>query len=393
MALFHPKARQWIAGRKNLLPQLSEKIDPARPVIWMHCASLGEFEQGRPVLEQLRQSYPQYQIVLSFFSPSGYEIRKEYPQADLVTYLPLDTPRNARRWVAALQPKVAIFVKYEFWYHYMQALQNTDCTKLLIAASFRPSQPFFQVYGAFFRKTLRAFDHLFVQEKKDQQLLQQIKSPPVSVAGDPRIDRVLQLAKEARSFPLIEQFARHHSVLVLGSSWPPEEEILADYLRNQPESTWKIIIAPHDIREGHLRAIEKTLPIPCLRYSQATLEEVRAARILLIDNIGMLSALYRYGRVAFIGGGFGAGIHNTLEPIAFGLPVLFGPRYQKFAEARALLASGGAFRVLDGIGLGEYLSVLENKAAYEEASTQAKNYLHQHRGATQQILNFLESVL
>lgn len=393
LALFHPKAKLWVKGRENIWENLSKQIDASRPVVWMHCASLGEFEQGRPVLEQLRAAYPHYQIVLSFFSPSGYEIRKNYKQADVVCYLPLDTKSNAQRWLHLLQPKVAIFVKYEFWYHYLDQLKKNGCTSLLISATFRSSQVFFRFYGGFFRQILANFDRIFVQEEKDRHLLEPLQLSGVSVAGDTRIDRVLQLAEKAKDIPLIAKFTQGHPLLILGSSWPPEEKLLADFLPHTSQQDWKFLLAPHDISEAHLAAIEKVLPLTCLRFSQAKGADLPAYDALLIDNIGMLSSLYRYGRIAFIGGGFGAGIHNTLEPIAFGLPVIFGPRYHKFAEAEALVASGGAFAIEDAVELGQVLKGLQEEKAYQQASEQALSYLKIHQGATKKVFAFLESVL
>ncbi len=393
LAPFHPKAQLWWRGRQGVFAKVKSQRAAQRPVLWMHCASLGEFEQGRPILENIRSSFPHYQIILSFFSPSAYEIRKDYPVADIITYLPLDSKKNAQRWMEVVQPDIVIFVKYEFWHHYLQAIKKSTAPAFLISASFRPQQMFFKPYGLFFQKMLRCFDHIFVQEKKDQLLLQKIGIQKVSVAGDTRVDRVLQIAKAAKSFPLIEQFAADAPVLILGSSWPAEEEILAQYLQQNPTTDWKFIIAPHEIGAAHLSAIEKKIAWPILRYSQANTKAIGEAKILLIDNIGMLSALYKYGKMAFIGGGFGAGIHNTLEPIAFGLPVLFGPRYEKFMEAKNLVKTAGAFSVQNHREFTAIFTQLQTATAYQKARKNIAVFLTDNKGATERIMSKLEKLI
>ncbi len=388
LAFFHPKAQQWVQGRQEVPGQL-QKLQEDRPRLWMHCASLGEFEQGRPVLEALRRELPEYQIVLSFFSPSGYEIRKDYPIADVVCYLPLDTAANARQWIATVQPQLTIFVKYEFWHHYLHQLKAVGCPTLLIAARFRPQQLFFRSYGRFFRSLLHCFQHIFVQDQASADLLRQINQQTHSIAGDPRVDRVLQIAEAAREFPLVADFASQHPVLVLGSSWVAEEQLLIDYLKQATIQQWKFLIAPHEMTEKGLSHLEAELPGPVVRYSQAQEADLAKARVLLIDNVGMLSALYRYGKVALIGGGFGKGIHNILEPIAFGLPVLFGPNFKKFGEAVHLNQSGGAFVIED---LGKFAAVmrrLQDETQYQAAVEQTQQYLQKNRGASQQILEYI----
>ncbi len=393
LANFHPKAQLWWEGRQGVFAKIKSKRIADRPVLWMHCASLGEFEQGRPVLEQLRSSFPHYQIVLSFFSPSAYEIRKDYPIADIITYLPLDSKKNAQEWMKVVQPDIVIFVKYEFWHHYLQAIKKSTARSFLISASFRPQQIFFKAYGPFFQKMLHCFDHLFVQEEKDQMLLQKIGLQQVSIAGDTRVDRVLQIAKAANSFPLIEQFSAEAPVLIFGSSWPAEEEILAQHLQKNPDTDWKFIIAPHEIGSAHLLAIEKKISWPILRYSQANAQSINEARILLIDNIGMLSALYKYGKIAFIGGGFGTGIHNTLEPIAFGLPVIFGPRYQKFMEAKNLVKMEAAFSIQNHAEFETIFTQLKSASAYQKAVQNTAVFLTKNKGASERILAKLEQVI
>jgi 3-deoxy-D-manno-octulosonic-acid transferase len=384
LALVHPKARLAIAGRPSGQP--FSKCD-----LWMHVSSLGEFEQGRPLLEKLRSDYPDLKILLTFFSPSGYEVRKNYAVADQIAYLPFDTAANARRFLAQAQPRLAIFVKYDFWYFFLRELKATGISTLLISAIFRKEQPFFRWFGGLHREMLACFRHIFVQDEASQQLLRQAGFRASTVTGDTRIDRVAQLAASAKNFPLVEKFiAGDLPVMVAGSTWPPDVDVLAPFISSAEGGNWKFILAPHEIGEQHLRRIESKLAgIPSVRYSQLTATAEADARVLLIDNIGMLASLYRYGRLAYIGGGFGAGIHNTLEPIAFGLPVIFGPRYSKFAEARWLVAEGGGFSVRDRAEFQKVMHTLQQEEPWYSASAKAKSYILQNLGATARIFEYL----
>lgn len=393
-ALWHPKAHLWVQGRQQVWQQIAEfqRNTPSdRAVIWVHCASLGEFEQGRPLIELLKNRFPDRYIVLSFFSPSGYEIRKNYPAADLVCYMPMDTPANARRFVAALQPELAIFVKYEFWYHHLRALQQRRVPVLLISAIFRPEQLFFKWYGGWYRRMLPLFSHIFVQNETSAGLLATIGVKQLTRAGDTRIDRVLQLRNQAPSFPEVAAFVGSAPVFVAGSTWPADEQLLFPLFQDQLPPDWKIILAPHEISPEHIGQIEQKCGLLHVRYSQLRAQEIDSAniRLLIIDNIGMLSALYQYGRVAYIGGGFGKAIHNLLEPIAFGLPVLFGPRHEKFQEALELKKSGGGFAIQDEAGLRQAFSALRDEAVYRHASQQAYGYLLASQGSTKKILDFI----
>ena len=387
------KAKQWIDGRRNwqekAIRKKEELADGKDPLIWMHCASLGEFEQGRPLIEWLKKERPDYKILLTFFSPSGYEIRKNYDQADVVFYLPLDTRQNAERFLKIFKPDLAIFVKYEFWYHFLQVLQKEAVPCVLISAIFRREQTFFRFYGGFFRRVLQNFTHIFVQNEESKDLLNSLDLSNVTVAGDTRIDRVLTIAGQDRPLPVVDTFVKGYSVLVLGSSWPEDEAILIPFINQDLPESWKVIIAPHEIKESHMLDLEKSITWPVVRFSKADPEALKKAKVLVIDNIGMLAFLYHWGRLAYIGGGFGAGIHNTLEPIAHGLPVVFGPKHEKFAEAVFLREAGGAFCVNT---TAEWKTVFEHlleEKGYGRAATAARNYIEKNQGATDKIGNFL----
>lgn len=385
-APLHSKAKLWLNGRQHLFKKLKEKISNEEKIIWLHCASLGEFEQGRPLIEQLKKEKPKHKILLTFYSPSGYEIRKNYPLADYVFYMPLDTAAHARQFLDIVQPDVVYFIKYEFWYHFLSELKKRGIPTLLVAAVFREQQVFFKWYGGFFRKMLESFSHIFVQDNASLDLLKSIEIEHVSVAGDTRIDRVMSIAKEAKDFPLIAKFSANAPVLVAGSTWPKDEAILADFINKNHENDWKYIFAPHEIKDNKITHLESLLQVATLRYSKANTTNIINAKVLIIDNIGMLSALYQYGKVAYIGGGFGAGIHNTLEPIAFGLPVIFGLKYQKFIEAQWLVQHRGAFVVQHQDDFQTVFRQLSQEAFYKEASATARRYILQNQGATGKVL-------
>jgi len=396
-ALFQPKAAQWVAGRRDLFDRIGEataswKTGEPRFTVWVHCASLGEFEQGRPLIESLKRQNPQVRIVLTFFSPSGYEIRKNYPQADFIAYLPTDTRRNAARFLDLLQPDLAVFVKYEFWIHHLLALQKKQVPTLLISALFRKDQVFFKWYGGLFRSVLSVFSHIFTQNEPAAALLRQLGLKAVTVAGDTRVDRVMQLAESAPSYPVAEAFRGNSKLLIAGSTWPEDEALLLPFLLESLPDGWKAIIAPHQADAAHVQPILRALDKAAIPYSQATAENAATARFLVIDNVGMLSSLYQYGAVAYIGGGFGAGIHNTLEPIAFGLPVIFGRKYEKFEEARYLVENGGGFSIQNQDTLAVAFRQLEAPEFYKKSSETAKSYLLNNQGATGQIVQFILSM-
>ena len=394
-AFFNPKAAQWVAGRRRWRSRHQALLEgtPRGPVplLWVHCASLGEFEQGRPVIEQLKAVHPEWKILLTFFSPSGYEVRKNYQEADYITYLPLDTPANARDFVALWEPTAAVFVKYEFWYHHLNALREAGVPIVLVSALFRPGQLFFRWFGGPFQQVPGWFHHIFVQNENSAKLLAAYGFDNFSVAGDTRVDRVRQIAETAPSFPLVENFAGTSPVLVIGSSWPEDEALLLPFLNEQLPVGWKAIIAPHQVDEGHIRQILKKLKLPFRRYSEG--EKETGARVLVIDNVGMLSALYQYGRIAYIGGAFGSGLHNTLEPIAFGLPVIFGPGFRKFEEARYLVQSGGGFSISGPEELQDAFSSLLAEEAYRRASEKARDYVSRNSGASRKAAAYIRQLI
>lgn len=391
---FSDKAQLWVEGRKNWEANLSNfndkfPLQEGRQRIWVHCASLGEFEQGRPLIEFIKSKEPNVLIILTFFSPSGYEIRKNYPHADGIFYLPIDSKSNARRFLELVNPNKAIFVKYEFWFHYLNALQQAEIPTIIISAIFRSEQIFFKPYGGFFRKILRSFDHLFVQDQSSIDLLASININNTTKAGDTRIDRVAQIPQEGKHFAKVARFVGESPCLVVGSSWGPDEAILKEALPTLPDN-WKVILAPHDISAGHIAGIEKLWAGELQKYSQMDAESMPAnTRILVIDNIGMLQSLYRYGKIAYIGGGFGAGIHNTLEPITFGLPVIFGPKFQKFEEAKQLLQQGGGFTISSAADLKDTLQLLLEPETYQAASERALDFIQKNQGGTLKIAQYL----
>lgn len=397
-SLFNWKAKLWISGRKNTFSELKSKVSkfPKGSIVWFHCASLGEFEQGRPLIEKYKLRDPDAIILLTFFSPSGYEIRKNYNGADIICYLPLDSPRNAKRFLDIVQPKATFFVKYEFWFNYLNELKQRKIPTYLISGIFRPSQHFFKFYGSWFRENLNCFTTFFLQDSPSEELLHSIGFKNCIVAGDTRFDRVSETVKNVRSFPLIEKFKGTSEILIAGSTWPEDEKLIAEFFKNPGNQNSKIIIAPHEIHEEHLRSIEAAFnPLwrgagVCLRYSQANDENIKQAQALIIDNIGMLSSLYQYGSIAFIGGGFGKGIHNILEASAFGLPVIFGPEYEKFSEAKELVKLGGAFPVKDIHELKKVNALLEDSQVMRSASHIAMYYVQGKVGATDKILSAID---
>jgi len=344
------KSQQWLDGRKDIFTHIAQNLRPRDGTrVWIHCASLGEFEQGRPIIEALKQQG--YCIVLTFFSPSGYEIRKNYEQADYVFYLPLDHPKESQQMVQLINPSLVLFVKYEFWYYYLQALQQRGIPTLLVAAAFRPSQPFFKWYGGLFRKMLSCYTHLFVQDEASKNLLLSIHNNyPVIVAGDTRYDRVAAIAGQAKTNTWVEKWKKNQPVWVAGSTWPDDEKVLYAFCQKS-NTPYKLIIAPHEVDDTHVQQLVSLFGEKAVRYSQFTDADIDK-KVLLVDNMGMLSSLYQYGTIAYVGGGFAkSGIHNILEPAVFGLPVFFGPHFQKFIEAREMTARGLAFSISDANGL------------------------------------------
>lgn len=392
LAPFHSKAKLWVEGRKNLLEQIEQTIEPRQNPIWFHFASLGEFEQGRSVMEAIKKKYPQEKILVTFFSPSGYTIRKHTPLADYVFYLPLDTAQNARQFLKIVKPKFAMFTKYEYWYHYFRELTRSDIPLFLVSAIFREEQIFFKWYGGFFRNILRQVTFFFAQNMDSVHLLKAIHIKKAGLAGDTRFDRVAELPRQRKPVDVVEQFiAGTDKVLVAGSTWPEDERILADSLAKHAD--WKMVIAPHEIGDSHIEQLGNIFPTALFysTFAAATSAQIATARVLIIDNIGMLSSLYAYGKMAYIGGGFGAGIHNTLEAATYGMPVIFGPKYAKFQEAIDLIELGAGFSISDSSKLIELMTAFGNIEKLEVVSRTAAAYVREKAGATQIIMKYLAS--
>lgn len=388
-ALGHRKARAMVRGQRDTWRILREKIDPTARYVWFHAASLGEFEQGLPLIERLRREQPSRKILLTFFSPSGYEVRKDYKGADVVCYLPFDSPTAARRFIKWARPEMAFFIKYEFWRNYIDVLSKKSIPVYSVSSIFRPGQIFFRWYGRKYARCLRRITHFFVQNERSVELLRTIGvQDNVTIVGDTRFDRVIDIRNNARPLPLVEQFTRAKEdsnaapfVLVAGSSWQPDEDILLDYVNRHPDL--RLVIAPHVVNDAHIQEIEQKLTTPAVRYSQATLENVDDYRVLIIDGYGLLSSIYRYATVAYVGGGFGVGIHNVPEAAVYGIPVIIGPNHQRFAEAVALIANGGCKNIKNAEDFSAIMDdFLENPAQIIQAGSAAGDYIHQNAGAT-----------
>lgn len=420
-SLFNKKIKKMWRGEREAVDLLKEKVDPTAKYIWFHAASLGEFEQGRPLIEQLKATHPEYKILLTFFSPSGYEVRKNYEGADIVCYLPLDTIRNARRFLRAVHPVMAFFIKYEFWYNYLHILRHRGVPVYSVSSIFRPGQVFFKWYGRNYAKVLHCITHFFVQNEVSLQLLKGIGIDEATVVGDTRFDRVLQIKEQAKKLPIVEAFkgingkgdackddlsenackgdlsedackdnlsengCKGCKVFVAGSSWQPDEDIFIRFFNDHPD--WKLIIAPHVIGEDHLAYILDKLQMKAVRYTQATEQSAAEARCLIIDCFGLLSTIYRYGEIAYVGGGFGVGIHNVPEAAVWGVPVLFGPNNKRFQEAQDLLACKGSFEVTDYDSFNTIISRLISDDKFRHQCGEASaNYVKSRSGATDIIM-------
>lgn len=429
-SLFNKKIKKMWRGEREAVGLLKEKVDPTAKYVWFHAASLGEFEQGRPLIEQLRATHPEYKILLTFFSPSGYEVRKNYEGADIVCYLPLDTIRNARRFLRAVHPVMAFFIKYEFWYNYLHILRHRGVPVYSVSSIFRPGQVFFKWYGRNYAKVLHCITHFFVQNEVSLQLLKGIGIDEATVVGDTRFDRVLQIKEQAKKLPIVEAFkgingkgdackrdlsedackdnlsedackrvlsedackgdlsengCKGCKVFVAGSSWQPDEDIFIRFFNDHPD--WKLIIAPHVIGEDHLAYILDKLQMKAVRYTQATEQSAAEARCLIIDCFGLLSTIYRYGEIAYVGGGFGVGIHNVPEAAVWGVPVLFGPNNKRFQEAQDLLACKGSFEVTDYDSFNTIISRLISDDKFRHQCGEASaNYVKSRSGATDIIM-------
>ena len=387
-APFSRKPRKMMKGHWVVYDLLRQEIEKNARYIWFHAASLGEFEQGRPLIETIRARHPEYKILLTFFSPSGYEVRKNYKGADIVCYLPFDKPRNVKKFISIAKPCMAFFIKYEFWKNYLDELHKRHIPVYSVSSIFRRDQIFFKWYGGTYRDVLKDFDYLFVQNEASKRFLAKIGINRVSVVGDTRFDRVLQIREEAKQLPLVEKFKGNSTVFVAGSSWEPDEEIFLDYFNSHPEM--KIIIAPHVIDDNHLVQIISKLKRPYVRYSKANEHNVVNADCLIIDCFGLLSSIYRYGEIAYIGGGFGVGIHNTLEAAVYGIPVIFGPKYHKFMEATQLIEAKGAYSIRTYDEFEELLDkMLSDEMFLRETGANAGYYVTSNAGATDKIMQII----
>ena len=391
---FNEKVRKMWRGEREAFRILKEKVDPDAKYVWFHAASLGEFEQGRPLIEQLRKEHPEYKILLTFFSPSGYEVRKNYEGADIITYLPLDTITNARRFLRAIHPVMAFFIKYEFWYNYLHILKHRNVPVYSVSSIFRPDQVFFKWYGRQYGRVLNCFTHFFVQNEQSKELLGKIGIHNVSIVGDTRFDRVLQIKEASKQLPVIKAFKQDAKVFVAGSSWPPDEEIFIKYFDKHRD--WKLIIAPHVIGEDHLKQIEALLEgRKVIRYSEYSghsenadySDELANAEVLIVNCFGLLSSIYHYGDVAYVGGGFGVGIHNLLEAAVWDVPVFFGPNNQRFQEAQGL-KKGGGFEFANYDDFQKQMDRFMTDDAYlADQGRLAGRFVKGQAGATQEVLS------
>lgn len=391
----HAKASLWIQGRKSWRRNLRNIRDPNAEYIWVHCASLGEFEQGRPLIERIRNEHPDFRIVLSFYSPSGYEVRKNYDKVDYVCYMPLDTPSNARDFIQILKPRLSVFVKYEVWPNFFLELKKRKLPLVMIAASFRPEQRFFKWYGSVFRRALKACTKIFVQNENSLNLLESIGLDQGERSGDTRFDRVLEIAEMAQPIVLVEAFCSGRKVIVVGSSWEGEVKLCEEVLKGVDDSVC-VVIAPHEVEAEKVNALLQRFGDKAIAYSKAVLGELGQKQVLLIDNIGMLSRLYRYADIAIIGGGFGKGLHNCLEAAVYGVPLAFGPNHRNFIEAVELVQSGGAVSTAsskEGSILelsNAVLNLLGDETLRVKMGETCSNYVKSKAGATDQIMNYLK---
>lgn len=398
-SLFNEKVRKMWRGEREAFKILKQKVDPNAKYIWFHAASLGEFEQGRPLMERIRKEYPQYKILLTFYSPSGYEVRKNYEGADIICYMPVDTRLNAIRFLRLVRPVMAFFIKYEFWSNFLHILKHRNIPTYSVSSIFREDQVFFKWYGRSYAGVLKCFTRFFVQNEESKRLLEGIGITAVDVVGDTRFDRVLQIKEAAKQLPICEAFRTgvassqsadvpHHDfkVFVAGSSWPPDENIFIPFFNEHKD--WRLLIAPHVIAEEHLKLILSLIKgKKVVRYTQTTPEEAAEADVLIIDCFGLLSSMYNYGDVAYIGGGFGVGIHNTLEAAVWNMPVIFGPNNKKFQEAQGLLKSGGGFEINTYEDFSGLMSSLMNDEAFlKQAGDKAGTFVAHLAGATDKVL-------
>lgn len=384
-SLWNPKAKLWTTGRKNVFERMARAISPSDRIVWIHVASLGEFEQGRPLMEQIRKQYPEFKILLTFFSPSGYEVRKDYKGADYIFYMPIDTPRNVGRFLDIAHPEIAVFVKYEFWLNYLRQLKARGARTYVISSIFRRNSIFFRSYGFLWRQALDAFDRIFVQNEESRELLHGIGFDNVIVAGDTRFDRVAAIAEAVKRIDAIETFKGDAPLFIAGSTWRPDEEILMELIADNPRI--KFVIAPHEMDEARINRIMTQTCGRAVRYTHCDAQSLARSQVLILDTVGILASVYRYASWAYIGGGFGVGIHNTLEAATFALPIAFGPNYAKFKEARDMVALGAATKVESAEELKRWFAPLRDDSVLRaKVSSMAKDYTVKNQGATSLIM-------
>lgn len=394
IALFNPKIKLFINGRKDTFKKLSA-IKPSDKVVWIHAASLGEFEQARPIIERIKKEQPHYKIVITFFSPSGYEIRKNYPLADVICYLPFDTKQNVQKFVEQVHPNLAIIIKYEFWFNLLNELKKNNIKTILVSGIFRKNQAFFKPYGSWMRKALKAFHHFFVQNTSSKELLNTINFKNVTVSGDTRFDRVYEILQQNNSLPFISEFKNNSYTIVAGSTWDKDEELFVNYINNKASKEEKFIIAPHNIHQKNIEKLKENIHKKTVLFSEKDTKNLADYQVFIIDTIGILTKIYSYADVAYIGGGFETGLHNILEPATFGVPIAFGGyKYKKFKEATDLIALGGCTPIKNEHEFSIYLKdVFLSKNLRHQKGEINKNYVQKNVGATQLILNYINNYL
>jgi len=390
VALFSPKIKLFTEGRKNVFAILEENIKPTDKTIWFHSASLGEYEQGLPVIEKIKERYPSHKIIVTFFSPSGYEVRKNNTVADVTIYLPLDTKSNAKKFLKLTHPDLVFFIKYEFWLNYLRELEKSKTPTYLISGIFRESQMFFKWYGGFYRKALKAFTFFFVQNESSKEKIEAIGFHNVVVSGDTRFDRVNAILERDNNLDFIEKFKNNCPTIVIGSSWPKDEALLAEYINEAPDNV-KFIIAPHNIKADQIASLKIQITKPTVLFSEKENQDLSKYNVFIIDTVGLLTKIYSYGTIAYVGGGFGnPGIHNILEPATFGIPIVIGPNYSNFAEAVQLVSLGGCIVITNNIDLKQNLDrLLTDKGFLEEKSRICKTYIQENKGATNSIMSVI----
>ncbi|OIQ40922.1 MAG: 3-deoxy-D-manno-octulosonic acid transferase [Bacteroidetes bacterium MedPE-SWsnd-G1] len=390
IALFNKKLKLFVDGRKSIFQQLESDISNSDKTIWIHCASLGEFEQGRPIIEKLKTQFPNHKIVLSFFSPSGFEVRKNYEGADIICYLPLDSKHNVHKFLNLVHPELAIFVKYEFWPNYLKELKNRGIKTILVSGIFRKRQPFFKANGSWMRKSLQTFDHFFVQDSNSKELLSSIDIENVSVSGDTRFDRVWEITKQNNSLKFVEEFKDENLLLVAGSTWKDGEEKLVDYINTSTIENTKFLIAPHNINPKGIEELKNSLNKTVVLYSELEKADLSKATVFIADTIGILTKIYSYADIAYVGGGFATGLHNVLEPATFGVPVIIGPQFDKFREAKELVEAKGCLVVKDSEQMKEQFNKLLSDIDYRKSTGDiCTSYVKNNIGATEMVMNYI----